>query len=84
VFSMMYGGALKGMRRSGIMMVINFLGICLPRVLWVLFIFPFFNTPNMLYLIYPISFVTSTVPMGFAYRHVLKKVEQQEKTSPAI
>ena len=84
VFSMMYGGALKGMRRSGIMMVINFLGICLPRVLWVWFVFPFFNTPNMLYLIYPISFVTSTVPMGIAYRHVLKKVEQQEKTSPAI
>lgn len=83
-FSMLYAGALKGMRRSGIMMVLNFFGICLPRVLWVWFVFPFFNTPNMLYLIYPISYVTSAIPMGIAYRLVLKKMEQKRETRPAV
>jgi len=84
VFGMMFAGALKGMRRSSIMMCLNFLGICLPRVLWVWFVFPFFNTPNMLYLIYPISYVTSAIPLYIAYRHVLKKLMMKPEQSTIV
>jgi Na+-driven multidrug efflux pump len=73
VFSLMFAGALKGMHHSSIMMILNVVGICLPRVLWVWFVFPFFNTPTMLYLIYPISYLISAVLLGFVYRSKLKK-----------
>lgn len=79
VFGNMYGGAMKGMRRSGIMMVMNFVGICLPRLLWVWFVFPHFATPNILYLIFPISYVTSSIPLGIVYHHILNKKIQEQK-----
>ena len=85
-FVMVYGGALKGMRRSSTMMILNFLGICLPRLLWIWFVFPFFSTPNILYLIYPISYVTSAIPTYFAYHRILKKqlLLHQQNTSTEI
>jgi Na+-driven multidrug efflux pump len=72
VFSLIYAGSLKGIRHSAMMMVLNVVGICLPRVLWVWFVFPFFNTPTMLYMIYPISYLISAVLLGIAYRIKLK------------
>ena len=72
VFSLIYAGSLKGIRHSGVTMLLNVVGICLPRVLWVWFVFPFFNTPTMLYMIYPISYLISAVLLGIAYRIKLK------------
>lgn len=83
IFSLMYSGALKGIRRSATTMALNLVGICLTRVLWVWFVFPLFNTPTMLYMIYPISYAISAVLLGVAYRIRLNKLIQQE-AEPAI
>ena len=83
VFGMIYGGALRGMRRSTIAMILSVFGLCLPRVLWVWFVFPFFSTPNMLYLIFPISFLICSIPLGIVYHRTQKKWAHELETAPA-
>lgn len=65
--SLIYAGALRGIQKTVFPMVINIGAICLPRVLWVWFVFPSFHTATMLYLIYPLSWTFSAVLMAIAY-----------------
>lgn len=81
-FSLIYSGALKGIHKSGIMMVLNLVGICLPRVLWVWFVFPHFATPTILYLIYPISYLISSLLLGIVYHRNLKRLLSSQ--TPAL
>ena len=84
IFALVHGGALKGMRRSSTMTILNFFGVCVPRILWVWFVFPFFSTPTMLYMIYPISYFISAILLGTAYHRHLKKItNEQGNTLPA-
>ncbi len=78
IFTLMYTGALKGIRRSATTMTLNLVGICLTRVLWVWFVFPFFNTPTMLYMIYPISYLISAILLGVAFYHHLGKLQKEQ------
>jgi Na+-driven multidrug efflux pump len=80
---LVFAGALKGIRRSGIMMVLNMAGVCLPRIIWVLFVFPMLGTPTVLYMIYPISYAISAVPLGIAYSRCLnQRIKEHGQTSP--
>lgn len=54
-------GCSRGMRRASMPTLMNFLGICLPRVLWVWFVFPSHKSVLLLYLCYPLSWAISTV-----------------------
>jgi len=58
--------------------VITFFGSCLFRIVWILKIFPLYNTVAALYIVYPISwtvtFITLTVAYVFCYRHNKKKL----------
>ena len=76
-FTLIYSSALKGMRRSSSMLILNTAGICLPRLLWVWFVFPFFASPNMLYLIYPVSYLISACLLCIVYHRVFKKTYAQ-------
>lgn len=79
---LVFAGALKGIRRSGIMMVLNMAGVCLPRIIWVLFVFPMLGTPTVLYMIYPISYAISAVPLGIAYSRCLnQRIEEHRQTA---
>ena len=82
IFAMIYAGALSGMRRSSVTMVRNLLGICLPRILWVWFVFPFFPTPVVLYLIKPLSNLISAILLGTAFRKHLRKARAEELPAP--
>lgn len=73
-FALVYASALRGIRKSGTMLVLNICGVCLPRVIWVWCVFPFFATPNMLYLIYPISYAISAILLGAAYHREHRKL----------
>jgi Na+-driven multidrug efflux pump len=84
IFTLMYTGALKGIRRSATTMTLNLVGICRTRVLWVWFVFPFFNTPTMLYMIYPISYAISAVLLGIAFYHHLGKLEKEQLQAIAV
>lgn len=73
-FYQCFVGGLKGLQKTSAMMLMSVLGICLPRLLWVWFVFPFFATPTILYLIMPLSDIISAVLLAFAYRHHRKKL----------
>ena len=50
-------GCLRGMGKSSLPSTINVLGICVPRILWVLLAFPLYHNMTFLYLCNPISWV---------------------------
>lgn len=50
-------GILRGMGRALVPMLVSVLGVCAFRVLWVYAVMPFFNTLNMLYISYPVSWI---------------------------
>lgn len=84
-FSLIYGGALKGIHKSGSMMLLNLVGVCLPRVLWVWFVFPLFATPTVLYLIYPVSYLISAALLGIVYhRNLNRLLQEHEHTANAF
>lgn len=72
--SVLYGGALRGMGYSATPAVLNALFICLSRVVWIYTAYPLHPTLEMLYYVYPISWVLSSAAHILAYHIVKKKV----------
>ncbi len=70
-------GALRGMNRSMVPAVISVLGTCLVRLLYVFFVFPMYNTPAALILVYPITWIITCIAMNGAYYIAVKDMEQQ-------
>ncbi len=79
-------GCLRGMKESTIPSLLNFLGICVPRIIWAMFVFPQFQdvyTTDMafLFLCYPISWIISAGLQLSYYlicrRKLKKRVERQ-------
>lgn len=66
-------GALRGMRQSTVPTLINAFALCLPRFLWVWFLFPFHRTMLMLYLCIPISYALDIIVQGWYYLYCRKK-----------
>ena len=68
-------GVLRGMGVSLACMIINLVGICGFRILWLLTVFPIpkYHTPQCLYIIYPITWVTTTIAELILLRFTLKK-----------
>lgn len=61
------GGALRGMDRSAIPALISIFGTCAARLLYVRFVFPVFGTPQVLLLVYPVTWVLTTLAMNGSY-----------------
>ena len=72
--SEIFTGCTRGMGRTAVPMILNLVGVCLPRVIWILFIFPLWRIPEFLYLCMPISWVISSVLQMIYYYHVRKKL----------
>ena len=71
--SEMFIGCLRGMRYGMLPTILNLLGVCLPRLLWVWLIFPLKRTVFVLMLCYPISWLFSTLVQGICYWIVRRK-----------
>lgn len=71
-------GCLRGMRKGTIPTTINIAGICMTRVLWILFVFPM-NSANILflYLCYPLSYVISVSAMVIYYTYCYRRETKQ-------
>lgn len=76
-FGHIYGSGLKGLQKSGYSLVMNFVGVCAPRVLWVWFVIPLLPTPYMLYIIYPISWTISSVWSALAFARIRRQEEKK-------
>ena len=70
-------GCVRGMGRSGMPSLLNFLGICVPRIIWILLIFPLNREITFLYLCYPISWSISAVLQLIYYLRVRKKLNAE-------
>ena len=82
-------GVLRGMGVSVSCMILNLVGICGFRILWLLTVFPIprFHTPQCLYIIYPITWATTTIAQLVLLKITLKKrtaaLKTQESPQPA-
>ena len=74
--SEIYTGCIRGMGRSTAPMIMNFAGVCLPRIVWAMLIFPLHRTPEFLYLCWPISWVISSAMQMIYYFHIRKKLKE--------
>lgn len=72
-------GSLRGMQWSTLPAVITIFGTCVLRVIWVFFIFPMVGTYEFLVLVFPISWVVTSVAMLIAYLLVRRHTERKEK-----
>lgn len=70
-------GALRGINRSLVPAVISVLGTCLVRLLYVFLVFPQFNTPEALIMVYPVTWVITGICMNIAYLIARRDMEQQ-------
>ena len=67
------GGALRGMNRSTIPALISIFGTCAARLLYVHFFFPMYRTPEVLILVYPVTWILTTIAMNTIYLLVRRK-----------
>ena len=54
-------GVLRGLGHSIVPMICSLMGSCVLRLVWVATIFPLFNTPTMLFISYPITWIITTM-----------------------
>jgi len=69
----LFGGMLKGMRRSFTTMIISLVGICGIRVVWIMTVFKVYGSVHALYLSYPVSWVITLGVMAAVFVYVYKK-----------
>lgn len=74
-------GALRGMGASLAPMILSILGICGIRVGWVYFVFPFFPTPECLFLSYPISWAITFLVQLVFFRYEYRRQERLHQPS---
>ena len=66
-------GAIRGMGASLVPMVISLLGACGFRILWIALVFPFWRTPEGLFLCYPISWAVTLAGQMAAFLAVYRR-----------
>jgi len=72
-------GCLRGMGKSAAPMLLNFAGICVPRMIWVLLIFPMRHELAFLYWCYPISWAISTSLQLSYYIYCRRRLPKTEQ-----
>ncbi len=66
-------GMLRGMGSSVMPMVMSVLGVCVLRIVWILFIFPLSPTLDTLYISYPVSWTITLAAHTCCYFYVKRK-----------
>ena len=72
--SEIFTGCSRGMGHTTAPTIMNLLGVCLPRIIWILLIFPLWPIPEFLYLCMPISWVLSALLQMLHYFHIRKRL----------
>ena len=77
LFSQIALGCLRGMKWSVLPTTVNLVSICVPRIIWCMWIFPLHRTLTFLYICYPISWVISASLQWGGYFYARKKLSNQ-------
>lgn len=72
-------GALRGINKSAVSMVISVIGACVLRVVWIYTIFPLNRTFSTLFLTYPVTWILSGLTLYIMFFHYLKKMSETNK-----
>ncbi len=67
-------GALRGIDKSAISMIISVIGACVLRVVWIYTVFPLNRTFSTLFLAYPATWILSSIALYIMLFHYLKKM----------
>ena len=70
-------GALRGLNRSMIPALISVFGTCLVRLVYVFFIFPRVGTPQFLIMVYPVTWIITSILMNTMYFRVRERAFTQ-------
>ncbi len=70
-------GALQGLGKSTVSMLINVFCTCFIRIIWILTIFVMIPTLNTLYISYPISWGLAIIAEAVAFSYILKRKEKE-------
>lgn len=71
--------AIRGLGKSFIPMVMTIVGVIGVRIIWVIFLLPLNPTLSFLGSCYPFSALIMSVTFTIYYRHIIKKIELEEK-----
>ena len=77
-------GALRGLNRSMIPALISIFGTCLVRLIYVFAIFPIWGTPQVLIMVYPVTWTITSIAMNTMYFRVREKAFAKEKPAAEI
>jgi len=67
----------RGMGKTSVPTILSFAGICIPRILWAMLIFPMYRTVEFLFLCYPISWFINSVLQIIYYVHARKQLDKR-------
>ena len=70
-------GALRGLGKSLLPMLVSVLGVCVLRIVWVLTIFRVYHTPSCLFASYLVSWIITEIAQYLLFKTSLKKLESQ-------
>lgn len=73
------GGCLRGMGKSMLPAVLTLIGSCLFRLVYICFIFAKCHTFDVLFAVYPVTWIITGIAVTFSYYHIRKQLFQEEK-----
>ena len=71
-------GAMQAFGYSTYQMIVNVIGICGFRAPWMLFVYPLNPTPEMLYMLYPISFTLVLIVNSIFVANLMSRLKKGE------
>ena len=69
-------GALRGMGRSGVPMILSIIGTVGTRIVWIFGLFPHHRSLSFLFISYPVSWIITIILQVICYYFVRKKVHK--------
>ena len=69
-------GSSRGMKRATMPTVLNLVGICVTRLIWVLFVYPCDPTVFTLFMCYPVSWAMSAILQSSYYFYTRRKIDK--------
>lgn len=73
----LFPGALRGMGRSGVPMILSIIGTVGLRIVWIFGIFPAHRSLKVLFISYPASWIFTIVMQVICFWFVRRKVHRQ-------
>ena len=73
-FMDLFPGALRGMGRSGVPMILSIIGTVGTRIVWIFWIFPSHRSLDILFISYPVSWIITIILQVICYYFVRKQL----------